>query len=126
MNEGKTKSEHGDSVPSIETGSNSDQPIKKLVALHQDQRPISPEGFELIEEIGRGGMGIIYRARDLSFDRDIALKVLQPKYEVGSVNALRFVDEARITGQLQHPGIPAVHQVVNLADGRPYLVMKLI
>jgi len=126
MNDGITKSDHGISSPLFGTVHKSASPDNLLFTLNHDQLPIPPNGFELIEEIGRGGMGIIYRAREFAFDRDIALKYLQPKYEVGSVNALRFLDEARITGQLQHPGIPAVHQVGTLSDGRPFLVMKLI
>ncbi|MFT3879820.1 MAG: serine/threonine-protein kinase [Gemmatales bacterium] len=125
MNEVDTKCDQGE-PESIRAVNNPDRPVRALFTLNECIRPLPPDGFELIEEIGRGGMGMIFRARDLSFDRDIALKFLQSKYEVGSINALRFIDEARITGQLQHPGIPAVHQVGTLADGRPYLVMKLI
>jgi serine/threonine protein kinase len=88
--------------------------------------PLSPPGYELTEEIGRGGMGVVYRARDTALDRDVALKLLSERYPPDSVPAQRFLSEARITGQLQHPGIPAVHQVGTLADGRPFLAMKLI
>ncbi|MBL8822985.1 MAG: serine/threonine protein kinase [Planctomycetia bacterium] len=94
------------------------------VAAEQEMQQL--DGFELVEEIGRGGMGVIFRARDLAFDRDIAIKFLQNRYTSTSTHALRFLEEARITGQLQHPGIPAVHQVGRLANGRPFLVMKLI
>ena len=87
-------------------------------------RPAAPEGYELLESLGRGGMGVVYRARDLALDRDVAVKVLREGLPDGS--ARRFHDEARISGQLQHPGIPAVHQVGTLADGRPFLAMKLI
>lgn len=66
-------------------------------------------GFEIIGEIGRGGMGIVYRARDTSMNREVALKFLQDKYDANSPAAKRFIEEAQITGQLQHPGIPAVH-----------------
>jgi tetratricopeptide (TPR) repeat protein len=52
--------------------------------------------------------------------------MLHPKHADDSLSAQRFLDEARITGQLQHPGIPAVHQIGTLADGRPFLAMKLI
>jgi WD40 repeat protein len=89
-------------------------------------RPASPPGYELLEEIGHGGMGTVYRARDRALDRDVAVKLLSERYPADSPAAQRFLSEARITGQLQHPGIPAVHQVGALADGRPFLAMKLI
>ena len=88
--------------------------------------PTSPPGYELIEEIGHGGMGVVYRAHDAALDRDVAVKFLADRYPADSPAAQRFLSEARITGQLQHPGIPAVHQVGALADGRPFLAMKLI
>src|SRR5262245_43893261 len=88
--------------------------------------PASPPGYELLDEIGHGGMGIVYRARDVALDRDVAVKLLARRYPPDSLPAQRFLGEARITGQLQHPGIPAVHQVGSLADGRPFLAMKLI
>ncbi|MBL8822817.1 MAG: serine/threonine protein kinase [Planctomycetia bacterium] len=110
----KTLPDHGHEL-NAGTGS---QPVDR--AIH------APPGFEILEELGRGGMGIVYRARDLSFDRDIAIKILLPKYEEDSLQVLRFMEEARITGQLQHPGIPAIHQTGIMPDGRRYLVMKLI
>src|SRR5271168_4119919 len=86
----------------------------------------SPPGYELCDEVGHGGMGVVYRARDVALDRDVAVKLLAERYAADSPAAQRFLSEARITGQLQHPGIPAVHQVGTLADGRPFLAMKLI
>jgi serine/threonine protein kinase len=80
----------------------------------------------LREEIGRGGMGAVYRALDIALGRDVAVKLLSARFAPGSPLAKRFLSEARITGQLQHPGIPAVHQVGTLPDGRPFLAMKLI
>ena len=88
--------------------------------------PLSPPGYELIDEIGQGGMGVVYRARDVALDRDVAVKLLSQRYPADSLPAQRFLSEARIMGQLQHPGIPAVHQVGALADGQPFLAMKLI
>jgi serine/threonine-protein kinase len=87
---------------------------------------VNPPGYELNTEIGRGGMGVVYRARDTALDRDVAVKLLAERYPADSPVAQRFLSEARITGQLQHPGIPAIHQVGTLADGRPFLAMKLI
>ena len=83
-------------------------------------------GYDLGEEIGRGGMGVVYRARDRGLDREVAVKLLQDRYAPTSGTAARFVEEARITGQLQHPGIPPVYHVGTWTDGRPFLAMKLI
>ena len=88
--------------------------------------PAGPPGYELLDEVGRGGMGVVYRARDVALGRDVAVKVLADRYGPDSPAAQRFLTEARITGQLQHPGIPAVHQAGELPDGRPFLAMKLI
>jgi formylglycine-generating enzyme required for sulfatase activity len=82
--------------------------------------------YVLRDEIARGGMGVVFRATDTVLDREVAVKVLQQRFEAGSAVARRFIDEARITGQLQHPGIPAVHDLGTLPDGRPFLAMKLI
>jgi len=90
------------------------------------RRPDCAGRFQLGEELARGGMGIVYRARDESLGRDVAVKVLHQRFQVDSLVGRRFVDEARITAQLQHPGIPAVFEVGRLGDERPYLAMKLI
>jgi WD40 repeat protein len=82
--------------------------------------------YRLGEEIARGGMGIVCRATDTVLGREVAVKILQGRYATDSGTALRFVAEARITGQLQHPGIPAIHDLGILPDGRPFLAMKLI
>jgi WD40 repeat protein/serine/threonine protein kinase len=86
----------------------------------------SSQRFVLGSAIARGGMGEVYRATDTVLNREVAVKVLQEKYSPTSGTARRFEDEARITGQLQHPNIPAVHDLGMLPDGRPFLAMKLI
>ena len=91
-----------------------------------DSAPVAPPGYALLEEVGRGGMGVVYRARDLGLDREVAVKLLRPGCAPDSGAARRFMDEARITARLQHPGIPAVYQVGIADDGRPFLAMKLI
>jgi WD40 repeat protein/serine/threonine protein kinase len=88
--------------------------------------PASAGRFQLGEELARGGMGIVYRARDDSLGRDVAVKVLQEQFLVDSLVGQRFLDEAQITAQLQHPAIPPVFEVGRLSDERPYLAMKLI
>ncbi|HEV3021450.1 MAG TPA: serine/threonine-protein kinase, partial [Pirellulales bacterium] len=92
------------------------------------QRPTDgkqPQGtfgdYELLREIARGGMGRILAAHDRTLDREVALKILLP-----GANADRFVRESKITARLPHPGIPPVHALGTLADGSPFLAMKLI
>src|SRR5262249_29431356 len=75
---------------------------------------------------GEGGMGVVYRARDRALSRVVAVKLLHPRFPPGSPASRRFVEEAIITGQLQHPGVPAVYHVGALPDGRPFLAIKLI
>jgi serine/threonine protein kinase/tetratricopeptide (TPR) repeat protein len=82
--------------------------------------------YQMLDEIARGGMGVIYRAIDTALGREVAVKVLQDKFDPDSGVARRFADEARITAQLQHPAIPPVHDLGTLPDGRPFLAMKLI
>ena len=66
-------------------------------------------------------MGRVFAALDLALERDVALKILVP-----GANADRFVRESKITARLPHPGIPPVHTLGTLADGSPFLAMKLI
>ena len=88
--------------------------------------PISTGRYTLNAEIARGGMGVVYRATDTAFGREVAIKVLQEKYDPTSGAGRRFAEEARILGLLQHPAIPPVHDLGMLPDGRPFLAMKLI
>jgi serine/threonine-protein kinase len=73
--------------------------------------------------IGRGGMGEVRRVHDRYFGRTLAMKILRLK---GAYIQERFIDEARITAQLQHPAIVPVHDIGNLPDGRLYFTMKEI
>jgi eukaryotic-like serine/threonine-protein kinase len=82
--------------------------------------------YELREEISRGGMGAVHVALDRTLGRQVAVKLLLSRFEASSAVARRFVDEAHIAGQLQHPGIPPIHDLGTLPDGRPFLAMKLI
>lgn len=81
--------------------------------------------YELLAEIGRGGMGVVYRARQPGLDREVAVKVLAS----GPFAARQFVDrlrtEAAVLSRLHHPGIVTVHEV-GVADGQPFLVMELV
>jgi tetratricopeptide (TPR) repeat protein len=87
---------------------------------------VGAERYVLGEEITSGGMGKVFRATDTVLGREVAVKVLQKEFAPDSGVARRFADEARIGAQLQHPGIPPVHDLGTLPDGRPFLAMKLI
>ena len=82
--------------------------------------------YDLREMIAQGGIGEVYLADDRTLGRQVAVKILQSRYHTGSAVANRFVDEARISAQLQHPGIPPIHDLGTLPGGRPFLAMKLI
>jgi serine/threonine protein kinase len=87
--------------------------------------PTAAGRFVLGAEIARGGMGVVYAARDLTFGREAAVKVLMARL-AGSAAERRFVEEARITGLLRHPGVPPAYDLGRLPDGRPFLAMKLV
>ncbi len=81
--------------------------------------------YEILETIGRGGMGTVYRAFDRKLDREIALKVVQ--LPLGNEEDLdRLLREARVLARLEHPGIVPVHDAGLLPDGRAYYAMKLV
>ncbi len=79
----------------------------------------------VIDELGRGGMGIVYRALDPQLGRQVAIKVIGDPTRIGPEERARFQREAQLSARLQHPGIVAVHQVGE-QSGVPYLVMDLV
>lgn len=78
------------------------------------------------EPIGQGGMGQIYKARDIGLDREVAIKRLRPDLSTDPDLMARFVGEARATGQLEHPNIPPIYEMGRDPDGKPYFALKLI
>jgi serine/threonine protein kinase len=80
--------------------------------------------YEVIEEIGRGGMGTVYSAFDTALGREVAIKIgnALPSTELQA----RLTREARVIARLEHPGIVPVHDFGWLADGRPFYVMKRV
>jgi serine/threonine-protein kinase len=82
--------------------------------------------YELHGEIARGGMGIVLRGRDTDLGRDVAVKVLLEAHQGHPELVRRFVEEAQVAGQLQHPGIAPVYELGQCPDERPYFAMKLV
>ena len=104
----------------------------------EDPRPVRPLSdempnlgtesirYQLLGEIARGGMGAVLKGRDIDLGRDLAIKVLLEKHREHPEMVRRFVEEAQIGGQLQHPGIVPVHELGRFPDGRLFIAMKLI
>jgi serine/threonine-protein kinase len=82
--------------------------------------------LQLHGEIARGGMGAILKGRDTDLGRDIAVKVLLEAHDSKPELLRRFVEEAQIGGQLQHPGVVPVYEFGRFPDQRPYFTMKLV
>jgi serine/threonine-protein kinase len=82
--------------------------------------------YRIDGEIARGGMGTVLKGRDPDLGRDVALKVLRDDYRDDATMVRRFVEEAQIGGQLQHPGIVPIYELGTLADRRPFFAMKLV
>ncbi len=85
-----------------------------------------PGRFEFQEEIGRGGMGVVRRALDRSFAREVAIKELRPEALGEPKLVSRFREEARISAHLQHPGVVPVYDGGEVEASRPYFAMKLV
>jgi eukaryotic-like serine/threonine-protein kinase len=81
---------------------------------------------QLLGEIARGGMGAVLKGRDPDLGRDLAVKVLLDAHRDKPEMIRRFVEEAQIGGQLQHPGVVPVYELGTFGDSRPYFTMKLV
>lgn len=87
--------------------------------------PADLDEFQLIKPLGKGGMGVVYRARDTILDRNVAIKligVLDPNATARD----RFLTEARAIARLSHPNVVSIYRVGTTSDGRPYLVQELV
>ena len=125
--------EHTDPGPEPE----GDSTLEFLQRLKRTSGSAAPrshaERYEILDEIARGGMGVIFRVRDLDLRRSLAMKVLSDRAEgdpgateLDSQRAGRFLEEAQVTGQLEHPGIIPVHEMGLDAQGRLFFTMRLV
>lgn len=83
------------------------------------------DGCRIEETIGRGGMGVVYRARQLDLDRDVAIKVITPERIEDERTRARFLSEARAAAAVEHPNVLPVYGA-GVAEGQAYLVMRYV
>jgi predicted Ser/Thr protein kinase len=82
--------------------------------------------FRVECEIGRGGMGTVYRASHLGLERPVAIKILKQEFAAYTEVAERFMREARTMARLKHPRAAMIFDAGHLADGRPFIVMEYV
>src|SRR5262249_50490105 len=83
--------------------------------------------YEILGQIGAGGMGEVYRAKDPRLGREVAIKVLPASFSQDADRLRRFEQEAKAAGILNHPNITAVYDIgTNASDGAPYVVQELL
>jgi hypothetical protein len=102
------------------------QQVDELVLISsKSAAPFEIPGYEILGKLGVGGMGAVYKAKQVSIDRVVAIKVLYPKFVKDREYLERFLREARLLAKLQHPNIVAAIDAGEIR-GTPYFVMELV
>jgi eukaryotic-like serine/threonine-protein kinase len=81
--------------------------------------------YEILTKLGEGGMGVVYKARDLRLDRFVAIKALRPEQLKDETRKQRFIQEAKAASSLNHPNIITIHEIDH-ADGADFMVMEFV
>jgi Tol biopolymer transport system component/tRNA A-37 threonylcarbamoyl transferase component Bud32 len=81
--------------------------------------------YQIVEKLGEGGMGVVYKARDLRLDRFVCIKILRPEQVKDESRKQRFIQEAKAASSLNHPNIVTIHEI-DWADGTDFMVMEFV
>src|SRR5262249_17539665 len=81
--------------------------------------------YKILEKLGEGGMGVVYKAQDLKLDRQVAIKFLPPHLSASDENKARFLQEAKAAAALNHPNILGVYEI-DEQDDSLFFVMEFI
>src|SRR5512137_2287479 len=81
--------------------------------------------YEITSQLGKGGMGEVYQARDQKLGRDVAIKLLPEEFAKDADRVARFLREAKLLASLNHPNIAAIHGLEE-AEGTRFLVLELV
>jgi len=98
----------------------------KDLGLAPVREQLEGKKYKVITTINRGGMGVILQARDLRIRRTVAMKVMKTSSQFSRENVLRFIDEAQLTGQLEHPNIVPVYELGIDEQGETFYTMKFV
>ena len=79
--------------------------------------------YQIVRQLGQGGMGVVYQAHDPRLDRHVAIKLLPPDLTRDEIAKQRFLQEAKAASALDHPNICTIHEINETDDGQIYLVM---
>ncbi len=98
----------------------------KDLGLGPVREQLEGKHYKVITTVNRGGMGVILQARDLRIRRTVAMKVMKTSTQFSRENVLRFIDEAQLTGQLEHPNIVPVYELGIDEQGETFYTMKFV
>src|SRR4051794_37906386 len=79
--------------------------------------------YKILDKLGEGGMGVVYKAQDLRLDRLVALKFLPPHFGSEKARKKRFIQEAKAASALDHPNICTIHEIDETGDGHLFIAM---
>ncbi|MDP7133591.1 MAG: protein kinase [Planctomycetota bacterium] len=101
------------------------QPVESVSRLLNEKKSALAQ-YEIQKQVAQGGMGAVFQCLDKGLNRPVAMKVMLPEVAARELNAIRFLNEAQITGQMEHPNIVPVHELGVDEEGATFFTMKLV